>query len=89
MQTKPCNLFTPPLNMYTPVDTCAEEATVIICSVYTCAIVSFQVFVERCQGFKSLGAGYQERSHPVQLKAVILLTDILHEQVCSVLKHGV
>ena len=26
-----------PLNMYTPVDTCAEDATVIICSVYTCA----------------------------------------------------
>ena len=36
-QTKPCNSFTPPLNMYTPIDTCAEEATVIICSVYTCA----------------------------------------------------
>ena len=50
-------------------------------------LVSFQVFVERYQGFKALGAGYQERSRPVQLKAIILLTDILHEQVCLVLNH--
>lgn len=60
----------------------------MICSYTTIAVFSealslLQVFVEKCQGFKVLGDGYQERGHTVQLKAVTLLTDIVNEQVCS------
>ena len=43
---------------------------------------SFQyVFMEKCQGFKELGVSFEERGHQVQLKAVVLLTDILNELV--------
>ena len=38
-------------------------------------------FLEQCQGLSQLGKDFHERSPLTQLKAVTLLTDLLHEQV--------
>ena len=38
-------------------------------------------FVQQCQGLLQLGHTFHQRSTPIQLKIITLLTDLLHEQV--------